>query len=115
VLSFGTCTDCGRLALLVGAVADALGVDTAQLPVVVTAPEYMEQKATIDAFGAVALGLYTHVSPTPPVTGSPEVVKLLTKDAEQLVGGKLVLGDDAVQIAEDIAHHLEGKRAALGV
>ncbi|MEW5867211.1 MAG: anaerobic carbon-monoxide dehydrogenase catalytic subunit, partial [Bacillota bacterium] len=63
VLSFGTCADTGRLALLVGAVAGALGVDTAALPVAVTAPEYMEQKAVIDAFSAVALGLYTHVSP----------------------------------------------------
>ncbi|MGD9495964.1 MAG: anaerobic carbon-monoxide dehydrogenase catalytic subunit [Armatimonadota bacterium] len=115
VLSFGTCTDCGRLALLVGAVADALGVDTAQLPIAVTAPEYMEQKATIDAIGALALGLYTHVSPTPPVTGSPEVVRLLTEELEGLTGGKLALGDDAVEVAKAMAAHIEGKRAALGI
>ena len=115
VLSFGTCTDCGRLALLVGAVADALGVDTAELPIAVTAPEYMEQKATIDAIGALALGLYTHVSPTPPVTGSPEVVKLLTEDLEGITGGKVALGEDAVEVAEGIAAHIDKKRAALGI
>lgn len=115
VLSFGTCTDCGRLALLVGAVAEALGVDTAQLPIAVTAPEYMEQKATIDALGALALGLYTHVSPTPFVTGSPEVVKLLTEDLEGLTGGKLALGEDPVQIADAIAAHIDTKRRALGI
>ncbi len=115
VLSFGTCTDSGRLALLVGTVAEALGVDTAELPIVVTAPEYMEQKATIDAFGAVALGLYTHVSPTPPVTGSPEVVELLTQGAEELIGGKIALGDDAVQVAEDIAAHMDTKRQHLSI
>jgi carbon-monoxide dehydrogenase catalytic subunit len=115
VLSFGTCSDTGRLLLLVTAVADALGVDPSQLPVAVTAPEYMEQKATIDAFGAVAFGLYTHVSPTPPVTGSAEVVQLLTQDVEQLVGGKIAVGDDPVQIAEGIAAHLEQKRKALGL
>ena len=81
----------------------------------VTAPEYMEQKATIDAFGAVALGLYTHVSPTPPVTGSPEVVELLTQGAEELIGGKIALGDDAVQVAEDIAAHMDTKRQHLGI
>ncbi|GAB6274519.1 MAG: hypothetical protein STSR0004_13820 [Peptococcaceae bacterium] len=54
------------------------------MPVAVTAPEYMEQKATIDAFGAVAFGLYTHVSPVPPVTGSAAVVKLLTETVEFL-------------------------------
>lgn len=115
VLSFGTCTDCGRLALLVGAVADALGVDTAQLPLAVTAPEYMEQKATIDAIGALALGLYTHVSPAPAVSGSPEVVKLLTEDLEGLTGGKVALGDNAVEVAEGIAAHIEKKRGELGI
>lgn len=115
VLSFGTCTDVGRLVLLVTAVADALGVNIPDLPVAVTAPEYMEQKATIDAFGAVAVGLYTHVSPTPPVTGSPEVVKLLTKDVEGLTGGKLAVGDDPVQIADGIAAHIQKKREALGL
>ncbi|MCD6359495.1 MAG: anaerobic carbon-monoxide dehydrogenase catalytic subunit [Armatimonadetes bacterium] len=115
VLSFGTCTDSGRLALLVGAVGNALGVDPSQLPIVVTAPEYMEQKATIDALGALALGLYTHVSPAPFVTGSPEVVKLLTEDIEGLLGSKLALGEDPVQVAEDIAAHIDAKRAALGI
>lgn len=114
-LSFGTCTDVGRLALLVIAVADALGVDIPQLPIAVTAPEYMEQKATIDAFSAVALGLYTHVAPTPPVTGSPEVVKLLTQDVEGLVGGKLAVGEDPKQAADGIEAHILAKRKALGI
>lgn len=115
VLSFGTCTDCGRLALLVGAVADALGVDPSQLPIAVTAPEYMEQKATIDALGALALGLYTHVSPTPPVTGSPEAVKLLTEDLVDITGGKVAIGEDPVEVAEDIAAHIDSKRSGLGI
>ncbi|MDI7246737.1 MAG: anaerobic carbon-monoxide dehydrogenase catalytic subunit [Bacillota bacterium] len=115
VLSFGTCTDTGRLALLVGAVADALGVDTAALPVAVTAPEYMEQKAVIDAFSAVALGLYTHVSPVPPVTGAPDVVNLLTRDVEGLTGGKLAVETDPVAAVDGIERHINGKRQALGI
>ncbi len=110
----GVCEALG-IALLVGAVADALGVDPSELPMAVTAPEYMEQKATIDALGALALGLYTHVSPTPFVAGSPEVVQLLTEDIEGLLGSKLALGDDPVQVAEDIAAHIDSKRAALGL
>ncbi|NPV54187.1 MAG: anaerobic carbon-monoxide dehydrogenase catalytic subunit [Firmicutes bacterium] len=115
VLSFGTCTDTGRLALLVGAVANALGVDAAQLPVAVTAPEYMEQKAVIDAFSAVALGLYTHVSPVPPVTGAPDVVNLLTRDVEGLTGGKLAVETDAVAAVDGIEGHIVAKRQALGI
>ncbi len=115
VLSFGTCTDTGRLLNLVSAVADALDADPTELPVAVTAPEYMEQKATIAAIGAIAYGLYTHVSPTPPVSGSENVVKLLTEEVEQFTGGKLAVGDDPVEIAEGIAAHMDEKRKKLGI
>jgi len=115
VLSFGTCTDTGRIAVLVTAIADALGVDPSQLPVAVTAPEYMEQKATIDAIFAVAFGLYTHVSPVPPVTGAPDVVKLLTEDIEGITGGKIAVGDEPVGIADGIEAHIVKKRTALGI
>lgn len=68
VLSFGTCTDTGRCADLIKSIADALGVAVTQLPVAAAAPEYMEQKATIDAIFALAFGLYTYVNPIPTVT-----------------------------------------------
>ncbi|MCD6352185.1 MAG: anaerobic carbon-monoxide dehydrogenase catalytic subunit [Armatimonadetes bacterium] len=115
VLSFGTCTDTGRLVLLVTAVADALGCNIPDLPVAVTAPEYMEQKATVDASAALALGLYTHVSPVPPVTGSPDFVKLVTEDLEGMTGGKLALGEDPVAVADGILEHIKAKRAGLGI
>jgi len=115
VLSFGTCTDTGRIAMLVTAVADALGVDPSELPVAVSAPEYMEQKATIDAVFAVAFGLYTHVSPIPPVTGAPRLVKLLTEDVEGLTGGKIAVGDDPVEIVDGIEAHINKKRVKLGI
>ncbi len=97
VLSFGTCTDTGRIMLLVGAIADALGVDVPALPVVATAPEYMEQKATIDAVAALAFGMYVHVNPVPFVTGAPRLVKLLTEDLPGVTGGKLAVETDPVE------------------
>jgi len=115
VLSFGTCTDTGRIALLVTAIAEALGVDTKDLPVAVTAPTYMEQKATIDGIFAVAFGLYTHVAPLPPVAGAPRLVKLLTQDVEGLTGGKFAVETDMVEAAKGIEAHIMKKRAALGL
>lgn len=114
-LSFGTCTDTGRVSMLVTAIADALGVDTSQLPVAVSAPEWMEQKATIDGLFSVAYGLYTHLSPLPPVTGGPELAKFLTEDVEKLTGGKVAIGDDPTKVAEDIEAHIIKKRKALGL
>ncbi|MCL6450932.1 MAG: anaerobic carbon-monoxide dehydrogenase catalytic subunit [Acetobacteraceae bacterium] len=115
VLSFGTCTDTGRIALLAGAVADALRVDVPALPLAVTAPEYMEQKATLDAFAAVALGLYTHVAPLPPVAGAPELVRLLTQDVEGLVGGRLAVETEPGPAVAGIEAHILGRRKALGM
>lgn len=115
VLSFRTCTNTGRLALLLKSIADYLDVDIPQLPIAATAPEYMEQKATIDAVFAVAYGVTTHVSPAIPVSGSPEVVKLLTEDVEALTGGKLLIEEDPVRAAELLENVILEKRAALGI
>jgi anaerobic carbon-monoxide dehydrogenase catalytic subunit len=115
VLSFGTCTDTGRISMLVTALADHLDVDVSDLPIAVTAPEWMEQKATIDGIFAIAYGAYTHLSPTPFITGAPELVKLLTEDIEGVTGGKVALGDDPVQVANDIEAHIIKKRKGLGL
>lgn len=115
VLSFGTCTDTGRITMVTTALANHLNVDTSDLPVAVTAPQYLEQKATIDGIFALAYGLYTHLSPTPPVTGGPDLVRLLTQDIEELTGGKIALGDDPVEVANDIEKHIMKKREKLGL
>ncbi|MFO7996598.1 MAG: anaerobic carbon-monoxide dehydrogenase catalytic subunit [Dehalococcoidia bacterium] len=116
VLSYGTCTDTGRLADLLAAVSNALGgVPVPDLPVAAVAPEYMEQKATIDAIFALALGLYTYVNPVPAVTGAPNLVQLLTQDCQQLTGGMLNVETDPVLAADGILNHIEANRKKLGI
>jgi len=115
VLSYGTCTDTGRLGDLLAAVSLALGVPIPDLPVAAVAPEYMEQKATIDAVFALALGLYTYVNPVPTVTGGPNLVKLLTEDCPNVTGGRLDVEKDPVKAVDGIAAHIEEKRKKLGI
>ncbi|NRT77867.1 anaerobic carbon-monoxide dehydrogenase catalytic subunit [Clostridium beijerinckii] len=115
VLSFGTCTDTGRISMLVTALADHLDVDVADLPIAVTAPEWMEQKATIDGIFALAYGTYTHLSPTPFMTGAPQLVELLTEKAKDVTGGKIALGDNPVEVAENIEAHIIAKRKGMGL
>lgn len=116
VLSYGTCTDTGRLSDLLTAISGALGgVPVTDLPVAAAAPEYMEQKATIDAIFALAFGLYTYVNPVPTVTGGPKLVKLLTEDLPDVTGGVLHIEKDAAKAAEGILAHIEGKRKKLGI
>ncbi|MHA1377385.1 MAG: anaerobic carbon-monoxide dehydrogenase catalytic subunit [Candidatus Helarchaeota archaeon] len=116
VLSYGTCTDTGRVADLIAAISHALGdVPIPDLPIAVAAPEYMEQKATIDAVFALAFGLYTYVNPVPTVTGGPDLVKLLTQDIKQITGGLLNVDTDAVKAADGILNHIEENRKKLGI
>ncbi|MCD1294268.1 carbon-monoxide dehydrogenase catalytic subunit [Methanocella sp. CWC-04] len=115
VLNFGTCTDISRIYLVVTAIAEALGVDVPDLPVAASAPEYLEQKAVVYGTYAVAGGLFTHVGPIPPVTGSPLVTKVLTEVVEDLTGGKVNVEQDPVKAADAIYGHIMSKRQKLGI
>lgn len=116
VLSYGTCTDTGRIADLLAAISDALGgIAISDMPVVAAAPEYMEQKATIDAVFALAMGLYTYVNPVPMITGGPNLIKLFTQDCKQITGGLLCVEKDAVKAADAMLNHIEGNRGKIGI
>ncbi|MBN1801021.1 MAG: anaerobic carbon-monoxide dehydrogenase catalytic subunit [Candidatus Lokiarchaeota archaeon] len=116
VLSYGTCTDTGRVADLIAAVSSALGgVPIPDLPIVAAAPEYMEQKATIDAIFALAFGLYTYVNPVPTVTGGPDLVKLLTVDCKDVTGGIMHVETDAKEAVDAMLVHIEANRKKLGI
>jgi carbon-monoxide dehydrogenase catalytic subunit len=116
VLSYGTCTDTGRIADMIGAISNALGdVPIPDLPLVAVAPEYMEQKATIDAVFALALGLYTYVNPVPNVTGAPNLVRLLTQELSGVTGGLLDVEGDATKAADNLLGHIQTRRDKLGI
>jgi carbon-monoxide dehydrogenase catalytic subunit len=116
VLSYGTCTDTGRIADLIYAVSSALGgVPIPDLPIAAAAPEYMEQKATIDAIFALAFGLYTYVNPIPPIVKAPNLLKLLLEDVQNVTGGLMNVETDAEKAAEGILQHIEKNRKKLGI
>lgn len=115
VLNYGACVDIGKMTHTAKELADALGVDTNKLPLVIGAPEYLEQKAVADACTAVALGWLVHVAPVPSITGSDVVVKTLTETTETLGLGKVVVEMDADKTVQIYADHIEKKRAELGL
>ncbi len=115
VLSYGACVDIGKMTQTAVALADELGVDTNKLPLVIGAPEYLEQKAVADACTAVALGWLVHVAPVPSVTGSETVVETLTKTTEELGLGKLMVELDADRAVKAYVDHIENKRKELGI
>lgn len=115
VLSYGACVDIGKMTHTAKELADALNVDTNKLPLVIGAPEYLEQKAVADACTAVALGWLVHVAPVPSITGSDVVVKTLTETTETLGLGKVVVELDAEKTIQIYVDHIEKKRKELGL
>ncbi len=115
VLSYGACVDIGKMTHTAVELADALGVDTDKLPLVIGAPEYLEQKAVADACTAIALGWLVHVAPVPSVTGSDVVVETLTKTTETLGLGKLMVELSADKTVAIYVNHIEAKRRELGL
>ena len=115
VLSYGACVDIGKMTHTAKELADVLGVDTNMLPLVIGAPEYLEQKAVADACTAIALGWLVHVAPVPSVTGSDVVVKTLTETTETLGLGKLMVELSAEKTVQVYIDHIEKKRKNLGI
>lgn len=115
VLSYGACVDIGKMTHTAKELADTLGVDTDMLPLVIGAPEYLEQKAVADACTAIALGWLVHVAPVPSVTGSDVVVKTLTETTETLGLGKLMVETSADKAVQIYVEHIEKKRKELGI
>lgn len=115
VLSYGACVDIGKMTQTAKELADALNIDTNKLPLVIGAPEYLEQKAVADACTAIALGWLVHVAPVPSVTGSEVVVKTLTETTETLGLGKLCVETSADKTVQIYVDHIEQKRRELGL
>jgi carbon-monoxide dehydrogenase catalytic subunit len=49
------------------------------------------------------------------MTGANQLVELLTEKTEDVIGEKIALGDDPVEVAKNIEAHILGKRNALGL
>ncbi|UXM84512.1 anaerobic carbon-monoxide dehydrogenase catalytic subunit [Methanococcus aeolicus] len=115
VLHFGSCVDCSRILVLLGALSEALGVDISDLPVAGSAPEWMSEKAVAIGTYFVASGVYTVLGTIPQILGSAEVAKIILQDAEKLVGGKFAVESDPVKASKLIIEHINRKRDKLGI
>jgi carbon-monoxide dehydrogenase catalytic subunit len=115
VLHMGSCVDNVRILVLASALANALGVDISDLPIAGAAPEWYSEKAATIGVYFVASGVYTVLGPMPPITGSMNVVKLLTEGLNDVVGATFAVEPDPEKAAVLMRRHIEQKRAKLGL
>ena len=115
VLNFGPCLAIGRLEIVATELAEALNIDLPQLPLVLSAAQWLEEQALADGAFALALGLPLHLGLPPFVTGSPLAVKVLCEDMKQLTGGQVIINPDAKASADILEEIISEKRTALGI
>ena len=115
VLNFGPCLAIGRLELVATELAEALNIDIPQLPLVLSAPQWLEEQALADGAFGLALGLPVHLGLPPFVTGSEIAVKVLTEDMKSLTGGQILINPNAVESADALVNIIDEKRAALSI
>ncbi len=115
VLHMGSCVDNSRAADVAVAVANKLGVDLNQLPVVASAPEAVTEKAVAIGTWAIAAGLPTHLGVVPPVLGSKVVTQVLTSTAKDLFGGYFIVEPDPIKASAQLLSAISERRKGLGL
>jgi carbon-monoxide dehydrogenase catalytic subunit len=115
VLHMGSCVDNTRILVLAAALANHLGVDIDQVPLAGAAPEWYSEKAVAIGTYVVASGIYTVLGVQPPIFGSRNVVNLLAKGLDDVVGATFAVEADPEKAAVLIRRHIEAKRKGLGL
>lgn len=115
VLNFGPCLAIGRLEIVATELAEALNIDLPQLPLVLSAAQWLEEQALADGCFGLALGLPLHLGLPPFVTGSPVAVKVLTEDMKALTGGQVIINPDAKESADILEQIIMEKRSGLNI
>ncbi len=115
VLHVGSCVDNSRILVLAAALANHLGVDIDALPLAGAAPEWYSEKALAIGAYVVASGITTFLGVDPPIFGSKNVVSLLARDLDGVVGAHFAVEPDPEKAAVLIRRHIEAKRKGLGL
>lgn len=115
VLNFGPCLAIGRIEIVVNELAKAMGLDIPQLPVVISAPQWLEEQALADGCFGLALGLTLHLAQPPQILGSPLVTQVLTESLAGMTGGRVIVEGDPKKAADALEAVIREKLEALGV
>jgi len=115
VLHVGSCVDNSRILIACSKIVEegGLGESLSDLPVAGAAPEWMSEKAISIGFYFVASGVFTVFGTPQPVLGSQKVTDFITKDLENIVGGKFAFEVDPIKATHLMIAHIDKKRQEL--
>ena len=115
VLNFGPCLAIGRLEIVATQIANELGIDIPQLPLVLSAPQWLEEQALADGAFGLALGLPLHLALPPFITGGKLVTEILTEKLKDITGGHVIVDSDVISSADTLEKIVIDRREKLGL
>lgn len=115
VLNFGPCLAIGRLEIVATQIANELGIDIPQLPLVLSAPQWLEEQALADGAFGLALGLPLHLALPPFITGGKLVAEVLTEKLKDITGGHVIVDSDVISSADTLEKIVIDRREKLGL
>lgn len=117
VLHCGACVDNSRLLIAATEMVKegGLGNDISDLPIAGVAPEWMSEKAIAIGQYFVTSGVFVVFGVTFPITGSPEMCRLLYDEFKGISGGYWAFEPDPIKQAQIILKHIDHKRELLGI
>ncbi|MFR5264688.1 anaerobic carbon-monoxide dehydrogenase catalytic subunit [Clostridium sp.] len=115
VLNFGPCLAIGRLEMIAAELAEYLNVDIPQLPLVFSAPQWLEEQALADGVFGLTLGLPLHLALSPFIDGSKLATELLSEGLKEITGGQLIVDGDVESAANKLDAIIVDRRSGLGL
>ena len=110
VLHMGSCVDNSRVENFVSELAQVMGVDIQDLPIVASAPEAMSEKAVAIGTWCVATGWPTHVGVYPFIKGSPLADEVAQATAKDVYGGHFIFEPDPTIAAKTLVNTVQYRR-----
>ena len=95
--------------------AEALNIDIPQLPLVLSAPQWLEEQALADGAFGLALGLPVHLALPPFITGGKLVTDILTNQLQNITGGRIIVEGDVKKTGEILDEIIVQRRQGLGL
>ena len=111
----GACVDNSRILIACTEMVREGGIGNSidELPVAGAALEWMAEKAMAIGWYFVASGALVVFGTPMRITGSQAVLNYITKDIENMVGGKWAFEEDPIKAAHVMISHIDKKRKAL--
>ena len=115
VLHVGSCVDNTRILIACTEMVKEGGIGTSidELPVAGAAPEWMSEKAIAIGWYFVASGILVVLGSPLHVEGSKNVTEYITKEMEDITGGKWAFESDPIKAAHLMIDHIDKKREKL--